>query len=112
VKLNTSLVGITGKTIQDLEAQLEAPFTGSPEQWKAVAAATETDVLLTKIDPVTHLATPHQWFHFSKDAALQYIIVDPEGIPLQVKKTLAQVIKPPQLPATVRLWMDAHNPEA
>ena len=111
-KLNTSLVGITGKTIQDLEAQLEAPFTGLPEQWKAVAVATETDVLLTKIDPVTHLATPHQWFHFSKDAALQYIIVDPEGIPLQVKKTLAQVIKPPQLPATVRLWMDAHNPEA
>jgi hypothetical protein len=109
-RLNTSLVGITGTTLEVLESQLQAPFIGTPAQWKDLAGATENDVLLTKMDPLTHITTPYMWFHKSKEDNLRYIIVDPQGIPLQHKKSLAQVIKAAQLPATLRMWLDANNP--
>jgi len=112
-KLNASLVGITGETIETLEGQLKAQFTGTAAQWKQIATATQNDVLLTKIDPTTHVATPYAWFHGYEDfakPAKQYVILDPQGIPLQVKKSGLQVIKPTQLPATVRMWLDANNP--
>lgn len=112
-RLNASLVGITGRTIDVLEEQLRAPFTGTAAQWKNIARATENDVLLTKIDPISHVAAPYEWFHGFDDLAkpgLHYIIVDPEGIPLQAKKSLGPVLKPSMLPATLRLWLDAHTP--
>jgi hypothetical protein len=109
-RLNTSLVGITGTTLEVLESQLQAPFIGTPAQWKDLAGATENDVLLTKMDPLTHITTPYMWFHKSREDNLRYIIVDPQGIPLQHKKSLAQVIKAAQLPATLRMWLDANNP--
>ena len=71
------------------------------------------DHLLQSLQLSLQLCCPVSWFHgyddFAKPAT-QYVIVDPQGIPLQVKKSGLQVIKPTQLPATVRMWLDANNP--
>lgn len=110
-RLNASIVGITGESIASLEDKLGKPFTGAPEQWNAIAKATRTDIFLTRIEPTTHVVSPHKWFHESDDASLRYVIVDPFGIPLQVKNSMTQVLKSAQLPATLRMWMDSNNPD-
>jgi len=97
-KLVAAFTEITGKV-------LDPSFTGTEAQWKQLA--TENDILLTKVDETTHVLKPYMWFH---GASKNYVIVDAQGIPLQVKKTMSLLIKPAQLPATVRMWMDENVP--
>jgi hypothetical protein len=116
-RFNASLVSITGHSLEAIESRLKTPFTGTVEQWTALAKGWAYDIIFTKINPASRIAEPYLWIGGTTAAGAAgaagapprtFIILDPTGIPYQHKDTLKQVWKETEIPATLQLWMESH----
>ena len=98
----TALVGITGKPLADLEAKLGAPYSGG-EQWATIASTLGLNVISTQYDPVSGLMEYKSVYAVAGGAAAEpkYIVLDPEGVPLQ-KHNRSYVLKHSELPESLR----------
>ena len=109
-RLAASLVSITGASIDAIEERLRAQFTGKAEQWESIGHAFKFNVIQTKLDPVTKVPVPENVMYAVAGAAgvimdLDFVILDPMGIPIQQKGTLKQKLKRSELPTSLQMWI-------
>jgi len=118
-RLSASLIAISGNPLEAIEERLRAPFTGTAAQWKALGQALDFDIIVTNMDTKSYVTSPLVWYSGYGGAAAappaaasrKFILLDPMGIPLQAKTTLKQTFAYGELPATLRLWMEAQAPQ-
>ena len=112
--LEATLVILTGSTIQEIEKILgKESITGSDEDWVAIAAMLNVDVLITGYNSMTHKTEIIAWISIdsdNRDINTEYIVLDLFGIPLQRIKTGDFTIPEKALPVSIRMWLDSHTP--
>lgn len=109
-RLTASIVALTGTALDTIEKRFGAIFTGKEEQWRSLAEAFDFNVVITKIDPTTHVPTPKTLITIGAGAAARpmerdFIVLDGTGIPLQQKGTLKLRLKYAELPTTIQMWL-------
>jgi hypothetical protein len=111
------LAALTRLSRPELEEALRQPLNGSAQMWNALAALIAKDIVLLAVDQTTQLAKPVTFFRGYQGAAahppqLDYVIVDPTGVPLITKETNSYIFKANQIPPSLREWVDSQPADA
>jgi hypothetical protein len=111
------LFALTNMPRPQLEEALRQPLNGSAQMWNALAGRIAKDIVLLAVDQTTQLAKPVTFFRGYQGAAAQppqldYIIVDPTGVPLITKETNSYIFKANQIPPSLREWVDSQPADA
>lgn len=110
-RLVASLYSCTGVPLESIEERLGEQFTGKESQWLELSQAFRFNTVLTKLDNLTKVLVPSKILQATVSVAgsivdYDFVVLDDEGIPLQLKSTKKQRIRLPELPTTLRLWLE------
>lgn len=112
-RFETALSTITDRSIDELEHSVGHPLTGSVEDWSELATHLSIDVLLTRVNPATRALGIVEWIKgvgAGAGAAIRkFVILDVNGIPLQRTSDNKLVILEPDLPSSIRMWIEGHD---
>lgn len=101
-KIVSILVYMTGKSIDEIEREI-GPFTGSNANWTLLANMLEVNIIFTEYN--NQQIKPAEIIR-RQPISSQYIILDPDGIPLLHIQSKKYIVADKDLPSVIHKWLN------